>query len=339
MKINIEKYLPDLLYRHDCVIIPGFGGFIGNYSPAMINPLYHTFYPPFKSLLLNIHLKQNDGLLASFISQSEQVPYEHAMDLIRVMLEEWNRVLENGQELVIEKVGRIVKETDGILKFEQDQSVNYLPDAFGLTTLVSPAIRRPGMQDRLEKKLTRYIQSPSGKQGKLTRTLKWAAIMALPLGLALYFSLTNMDQIRSFQENYSGFLFSNSTPVVKKSVESPKVILPSKETGNPVQNLTTSVKSTSTPVIPVVKPESQETIELSAKKPFAIIVGAFRFRQNADNLVSKLKLEGYDAGIFDTTRTGLFRVCVGTFISRDEAIGQLAVVRSGNYSSAWLLSK
>jgi hypothetical protein len=322
------------------VIIPGFGGFIGNYAPAMINPMYHTFYPPYKSLLFNIHLKQNDGLLASCISQAEQIPYEHAMDLIRMMLEEWNRELENAQELVIEKVGKIVKETDGIFQFEQDPSINYLPDAFGLTTLVSPAIRRPGMQDKLEKKLDRYIHVPSGKPGKLTRTLKWAAIMALPVGLAVYLSLTNMDQIRSFHENYTGFLFSNSTAVVKKTMDSPKILLPSKKSTNPVQKIAATVQSSpAAPVIQVVKPEPRETAGLSATKPYAIIVGAFRFRENADNLVVKLKQEGYDAGIFDTTITGLFRVSVGTFVSRNEAMGQLTAVRSTNYSSAWLLSK
>jgi cell division septation protein DedD len=196
------------------------------------------------------------------------------------------------------------------------------------------------MQDKLEKKLNRYIQAPSGKPGKLTRTLKWAAIMALPLGLAVYLSLTNMDQIRSLHENYTGFLFSNSTPVVKKTVVSPKILLPSKKSRNPVQKMTAAVQSSSvTPIIEVVKPEARETADISAKKHFAIIVGAFRFRENAVNLVAKLKLEGYEAGIFDTTTTGLFRVSVGTFVSRDEAIGQLVIVRSGNYSSAWLLSK
>jgi hypothetical protein len=340
MKINVVKYIPELLYRHDCVIIPGFGGFIGNYSPATINPVYHTFYPPFKSLLFNIHLKQNDGLLASCISQAEQIPYEHAMDLIRMMLEEWNRELENAQELVIEKVGKIVKETDGILQFEQDPSVNYLPDAFGLTTLVSPAIRRPGMQDKLEKKLDRYIHASSGKQGNLTRTLKWAAIMALPVGIAVYLSLTNMDQIRSFHENYTGFLFSNSAPVVKKTIDSPKILHLSKKSGNPIQKKAVAVQqSPAAPVLQVVTHEVREPSDLSVKKPYAIIVGAFRFRENAVNLVAKLKKEGYNAGIFDTTTTGLFRVSVGTFVSRDEAIGQLAAVRSTNYSSAWLLSK
>jgi hypothetical protein len=339
MKINVVKYIPELLYRHDCVIIPGFGGFIGNYSPAMINTVYHTFYPPFKSLLFNIHLKQNDGLLASCISKAEQIPYEHAMELIRMMLEDWNRELENEQELVIEKVGKIVKESDGIFQFEQDPSVNYLPDAFGLTTLVSPAIRRPGMQDKLEKKLDRYIHAPLGKSRKLTQTLKWAAMIALPVGLAVYLSLTNMDQIRSFHENYTSFLFSNSVPVVKKTVESPKTLIPSKKTVNPEQKIATVQTLPNAQVTPVVKTEANEISDPSAKKPFAIIVGAFRFRENADNMVAKLKLEGYDAGIFDTTITGLFRVSVGTFVSRDKAIGQLAAVRSTKYSSAWLLSK
>jgi hypothetical protein len=340
MNLNIVKYIPVLLYRHDCVIIPGFGGFIGNYSPATINPLYHTFYPPYKSLLFNIHLRQNDGLLATCISQSEQIPYEHAMDLIRVMVDNWNRELENGQELVIEKVGKMVTEAGNVLQFEQDVSVNYLPEAFGLTTLVSPAIRRPGMQDKIEKKLGRYINAPSGKTGKLKQTLRWAAIMALPLGLAVYLSITNMEQIRSFHQNYTGFLFPASTPELKKTIEAPKILLPSKNPGNPARNVpTTILQSTAAPVKQMVQPGTLAATDPSVKKPYAIIVGAFRFRENADNLVAKLKEEGYDAGIFDTTRTGLFRVSVGTFNNRDEAIGQLAAVRSNEFTSAWLLSK
>jgi cell division septation protein DedD len=340
MKTDIVKYIPELLYRHDCVIIPGFGGFIGNYSPATINPVYHTFYPPFKSLLFNIHLKQNDGLLASCISQAEKIPYDHAMDLIRGMLEEWREELEKNQELVIEKVGKIVKENDGILQFEQDTTVNYLPDAFGLTTLVSPAIRRPGMQDKLEKKLSRYIQNPSAKSGKLTRTLKWAAVMALPVGLTVYLSLTNIDQIRSFHENYSGFLFPNSRSVIKKNADPSKAITyPKIPAKTAVPTLAETQPAKDTPAVQTGKPEPPEIADLDVNKPYAIIVGAFRFRENADNLVAKLKEEGYVAGIFDTTKTGLFRVSVGTYDKWEEATGQLAVVRSGDYSSAWLLSK
>ncbi|MCX6247089.1 MAG: SPOR domain-containing protein [Bacteroidetes bacterium] len=338
MKTNIVKYITELLYRHDCVIVPGFGGFIGNYSPAAINPVYHTFFPPYKSLLFNIHLKQNDGLLASWISQAEQIPYQDAMELIREMLADWNFKLENGEELIIERVGKIVKESDGIFQFEQDLSINYLPDSFGLSTLVSPAIRRPGIQEKMEKKLDRYIHDPSGRPGKLTRTLKWAAILALPLGVAVYFSITNMDQIRSLHENYSGFLFSNSSHA-KTAVKSSKVIHPSVIPENSTQKSTKIQATSNVMVTPATTPVVTKKPDASAKNGHAIIVGAFRFRENADNLVAKLKQEGYDAGIFDITTTGLFRVTVGTYASREEAIAQLAVIRSGSYSSAWLLSK
>jgi cell division septation protein DedD len=340
MKISIEKYIRELLYLHDCVIIPGFGGFIGNYSPALIDPVYHTFHPPFKSLLFNIHLKQNDGLLASSVSQAEQIPYEHAMDLIGMMLVDWNRELENDQELIIDKVGRIVKDTNGILQFEQDPAVNYLPEAFGLTTLVSPAIRRPGVQDKLEKKLDRYRKVSTVRSGKLQQTLKWAAIMALPIGLAIYLSITNVDQIKNFHQNYTGFLFPNSYTVVKSSVSSLKALHPSKESAQPAKP-TVNTEQLSSPVTTpqVAVPEVNNTAETAMNKPYAIIVGAFRFRENADNMVAKLREEGYKAVIYDMTKTGLFRVTVATYTTKDEAIEQLAIVRSKNYSSAWLLSK
>ena len=326
MKIDVVKYIPELLYSHDCVIVPGFGGFIGNYSPSVINPVYHTFYPPFKSLLFNLHLKQNDGLLASWISRAEHIPYQHAVEEIRMMVEEWNTELVNNKELILPKIGKIIVESDEILQFEQDLSINYLPEAFGLTALVSPAIRRPGMQDKLEKKIDRYIRSSPGKSGKLTRSLKWAAMIALPVGVALYLSLTNMDQIRSFHQNYSGFLFSVSSPspAAKKTVEIPKILSSPAKTAEVVKPLET------------VTPEASQS---PAIKPYAIIVGAFRFRENADNLVATLIQDGFDARIFDITTTGLFRVSVGTFERKDEAVAQLAVVRSNKYSSAWLLSK
>jgi hypothetical protein len=338
MQINVIKYIPGLLYLHDCVIIPGFGGFIGNYSPARINPVYHTFYPPYKSLLFNIHLKQNDGLLASCISREEQIPYDHAMDEIRKMILEWQQELENGRELLIEKVGKISKDTDGILQFEQDLSVNYLADAFGLTTLVSPAIRRPGMQDKLGKKLDRYIAAPAGTSRKVTRTLRWAAIMALPVGLALYLSITNMDRIRSFNETYSGFLFPGSGPATGSKVASHWIVPDSKKIITPAPKVTPA-RPVPVTLKPSLKPEVPGLTEPAVQNPYAIIVGAFRFRENADNLVAKLKQEGFEAGIFDTTSTGLYRVCVGSFTDKNEAIRQLASVRSKNYSSAWLLSK
>jgi cell division septation protein DedD len=174
----------------------------------------------------------------------------------------------------------------------------------------------------------------------LQQTLKWAAIMALPIGLAVYLSITNIDQIKNFHQNYTGFLFPNSNAVEKSSVSSLKGLHPSLESAQPAKP-TVKTEQLSSPVTtsPMAVPEVNNTTETAVNKPYAIIVGAFRFRENADNMVAKLREEGYNAVIYDVTKSGLFRVTVATYTTKNEAIGQLALVRSKNYSSAWLLSK
>jgi cell division septation protein DedD len=169
--------------------------------------------------------------------------------------------------------------------------------------------------------------------------MKWAAVMALPVGLATFLSLSNIDQIRSFKQNYTGFLFPGSAPAVKRITESPKIILPVKKSVHPLQKIAGQDQPAPSTVSQEVKPEAREASGSDINKPYAIIVGAFRFRENADNLVVKLKEEGYDGTICDITATGLFRVSIGSYTGRDEAISQLAALRSGNYSSAWLLTK
>jgi cell division septation protein DedD len=342
MEINGVKYISELLFQHDCVIIPGFGGFIGNYSPAAVNPVHHTFYPPYKSLLFNIHLKQNDGLLAARISLGERISYEEALDNIAMMVKSWNRVLETEQELVIDKVGKITRETEDILQFEQDLSVNYLPDAFGLPSLVSPAIRRPGFQDKLEKQITRYIVPP-GRHRMMRKTMKWAAILVFPIGMAVYFSLANIDRIQDFRDNYAWILFTNSSTIQKKVAEDKgstlaagqKTIIPEGfQKKEQKQKIEESIS------LAISSPSPRNFSQTPAgNQAYAIIVGAFRFRENADNLVSKLKEGGYEASLYDVTSMGLFRVSVGSYDNKEEAVKMLALVRTKDYSTAWLLQK
>ncbi|MDP3003404.1 MAG: hypothetical protein Q8N38_09780, partial [Bacteroidales bacterium] len=41
--VDITAFIRELLFGHDCVIVPGFGGFIGNYTPAHIDKSTGTF--------------------------------------------------------------------------------------------------------------------------------------------------------------------------------------------------------------------------------------------------------------------------------------------------------
>ena len=46
--LEITKYIQELLFVHDCVILPGFGGFVANYRPAKIDENQQIVHPPSK---------------------------------------------------------------------------------------------------------------------------------------------------------------------------------------------------------------------------------------------------------------------------------------------------
>ena len=73
MKRSIDYYINELLYIHDCVIIPGFGGFVGNHISAKLNKASKTLTPPSKQILFNENLKTNDGLLINYILENENI--------------------------------------------------------------------------------------------------------------------------------------------------------------------------------------------------------------------------------------------------------------------------
>lgn len=346
-----DRYIAELLYDHDCVIIPGFGGFIGNYMPAKIHAVSHTFLPPSKTILFNINLKQNDGLLASRISFREKISYEEAMQHIQEMVEEWNRRLKEQNILVIDQVGKLLRKKEGNIQFIQELSLNFLPESFGLTSFVSPAIRRTGFQEKMEKKISRYMDAPKTHRRLIPRPLKWAAVLMLPIGIATYFGVTNFNSIRDLAVNYSGLIYSKPAPPVRSAIHLPGTIeIKSPETNNPAHlvlfsEAQPSEEGISTPPLinasPVtaLTPEAETQSVSETNKPFAIIVGAFRLRENADHLIASLRHKGYEAGILDTTRTGLFRVSVGTYDGHDEALLHLEKVRSEELASAWLLKR
>ena len=69
--MKIAKYVGDLLYDYECVVIPGLGGFISEDSSVSINEVTHNFSPPFRNVHFNIHLRANDGLLVNHVAQQD----------------------------------------------------------------------------------------------------------------------------------------------------------------------------------------------------------------------------------------------------------------------------
>ena len=140
--MTVEKYINELLYRYDCVIVPNFGGFITNKIGAKVNSFTHTFHPPTKQITFNTHLKQNDGLVVSYIAAVENISFEKALAKINASVASWNESLKNGA-VVFENIGALAFNTEKQLIFEPQKEHNFLTNSFGLSTVSSPAIKHP----------------------------------------------------------------------------------------------------------------------------------------------------------------------------------------------------
>jgi nucleoid DNA-binding protein len=334
---TIDQFVSDLLYEHECVIIPGFGGFITSYAPARIHPVHHTFSPPSKDVLFNTNLKRNDGLLANYIAEKEGISFTEALNHISTFTEVCHDTLRRNQSLVFENIGTFRLNAEGSIQFIPDTHVNYLNDAYGLTRFTSPAIKRqPGMRQQSAIRFT--DRTHKSERGISSKIIRQSALLALPLLALLAWGYFNNQAITDFYTNYTGVVSFKKNPA-KNSTEIP--VSP-----KPVQNDKTSYTfnspfiKTSTNERRTVQPAmTDKAIVPSTENKYYVMAGAFRDEKNALTLIENLKKKGYQPEMVDTTGSGLFRISYQMFTSKMAALEGLAFIKSSENPDAWILKK
>ena len=112
--MQLSKHISYLLYRYDCVTVPGLGAFLGTPSPAQLDIESETIYPPTKTISFNAQLQSNDGLLANAIAVEQQTTYEQAVRLVHKEVVRWKSMLHDGKTIELDRIGKLHFNTDGI---------------------------------------------------------------------------------------------------------------------------------------------------------------------------------------------------------------------------------
>jgi hypothetical protein len=343
----MDAFIGELLHQHECVIVPGLGGFLTNYSPARIHPVHHVFVPPSKYVVFNASLSYNDGMLANHISSARNISFRESMDEIGQWVNDLQNLLKNGRGWTIESIGSLTLDREGNLQFEPSNKVNYLDESYGLSSFVSPPVKRNDVDIAVPPtKRNQKLQS-------LSYGLKWAAAIIPFAGVALWGSLHTND-INRFYTNYSSFLpWENSTDYIQpvfESIKSASLVFTDFNTINSSivtdrsglisLNQTIPVPSDEQTVIPLeLTSEPQVAEQEVISSHYHIIGGAFRIFENAGNYVDTLKKKGFAAYIVDKNRHGLYVVSIAGFGSKETAVAQLAQIRASENPDAWLMKR
>lgn len=227
--MNIAQYISELLFEHECVVIPGFGGFIANDRSATVSRITHQFSPPFRKIMFNIHLSANDGLLINHIANVEAVPYVEAKQIVDEFTKHCREEIKRGNKIIFNKIGVLFKNTEGHIVFEQYEKVNYNSDAFGLGSFYSPAIERVSDEERLkgiiEPLLTGKTKPKDRKQTASKKVGKRKRIRAGVVVLVLFLLLLSIGGGFTFKENVTDYWHNYSAliPIFNSEKESFKV--------------------------------------------------------------------------------------------------------------------
>ncbi|MEH0008277.1 MAG: SPOR domain-containing protein [Flavobacteriales bacterium] len=289
VNMRLDRAIADLLYRHDCVIIPDFGGFITGRIGA--KPMDGCFHPPRKEIYFNEALQSQDGLLVNHIAQQEQIAFEAAVRQVEMQTRKWKRALSHNRYVRLKGIGTLSSNAEQSIQFKPDQAVNYLTESFGLPSTYA------------EKRLWKSEKRAHPWLGRARYAALWVPLAALSV-----FSIYKLSKQPAAAERDEATL----NPFV--AVSSQNAFSP------PLEKL-------SPPVFKVDLNSDRGVVNKSAPPinrmagilPHQLIAGAFIEMAHAQRLLADLKRQGYKAQIVGKSGR-LTLVAVETFASKHQAL-------------------
>ncbi len=375
--MELDLFIRELLFQHDCVIVPDFGGFVANYRPAYINYDLNTFSPPAKDISFNRSLTNNDGLLIGYISEKKGMSYVDTRKWVSSQVKEWKRKLEKGRKIEVKDVGVFQMGKDRNLLFEPLNTVNFLADAYGLAEFQMVPLeelqKTKAAAGRIALKKPEDARSRKTLRRVLIAVPIVAALIVIPLTTNLVpvdfsslnpFSHKTVKQVtvqpaapkvkkeKALQPAAVKKEKEKMTPQAEKKEVPPEAAVSAakeeKKTAPPVAETksaetgkpaeTTDAEKTVTENTPAGTPAVADRV-VDKSSMYYVVAGSFKNRANAGVLKKELEQEDYRVVILNGPK-GFYRVAIGGFTDKTTAVGILKEQkRKKAGESYWLLKK
>ena len=293
MIYSVEDHIKELLFRHDCVIIPNFGGLVSNPVSSKINTVSGTIFPPSKLIVFNKNLSINDGLLINHISKKEKISIDDSKNIVFDFSKKITDSLMSERSMRLNNIGLFTLGSEDNIIFHQDIANNFDLNSFGFESF------------QIQKK-TKTKKIIDINQSSTTKKISYkAAAVLIPL---ILLSLTNIlldTSTNNINIQKSDLNFFKNSKVPKLDVAKNKI---EKEI------------------------EKIETITTPKTKNYHVIAGAFIEKSNAEKLNNSLIESNFNSEIL-LSENGYHRVSYNSFESKENAIIELEKLKRINKSA------
>lgn len=336
----MEKSINALLDSNLRVIIPDFGAFIIRQKDPRI-------------IVFNEFLRYNDGRLTEYISRTEGIDQETALQQVSDFTVSINKVLDTGKPYTLKGLGQLHKDSSGKIIFIFESKIN-TPDPAEPDESEQPAIKTDNFKSRSKGKPKRIPESktepveeisapvpevpevPEKEEILLQDTLEIGSAIEKPAFISFNLILKWIVVILLINAVILGwFIFGDSIRGLFRKKAEPVDMMDSL-----FNNLSDSVKEAAfdtaivfdeiSEISSVAEPDAAE-----GNFRYYIVAGCFRDEVNADDLVRSLKSRGFNAEKFGKIGN-LYAVSFASFDNKEPAVKELKRIREEMQPEAWM---
>lgn len=354
----ITENIYNLLHEYECVVVPGFGGFVTNYRASEMDTSGKVMRPPTRDLDFVDKLTFNDGVLVRRLAEKNGRSYQEAIHSIEDYTKNCTDKLYKQQTIYVPKVGEIRADVKGNTQFRAENT-NFLADAFGLPELkLTPISTVTTTQVPVKTVITPapVVTSQTKNMAKSSFNL-FNILLLATIAFAAYFAwdvyfntkrttetrtekklpvydddedlydedLTELDETNDIDYTNNTTVISSDEYIDNEPIEEVKT------TQEPEQVVREErvVKPTKTPTTNTSPTRSYGT------KKYVIIVGSFADGGNANRMINECRRQGYET---TTSWSGsMKRVGVVVNCTKNQLDGKLRQVQSRFNSGAWVM--
>ncbi len=317
-------FLEHLLYDHECVIIPQFGGFVVNAQDYQFNAKEGKIYPKRKCVAFNEKLKTDDRFLTTEWAKKQSISQKEASYEIAAISKELKSQIISQGYLTIGEIGAFTLNTENRLSFTPNPDFNADLTVFGLFPVSlgythQPKVVKPTLEViPIAEDLPTTI-SEEYEPVKLSRSVYVYALIAFLLaGLGAFF----------LTEPASNQAQSSLNPIKIEKKE------------------TVSVKATVAPAAPIQMDTVQKNTidapaEISAEADqnvIYLIAASFQTLSQAEKGLKEFKSRGFDQAeiILKNEQTKFYRISLGTEHSMDAGYAKASELKASKKVDIWV---
>lgn len=338
----LEKHIIRLLLDNDCVIVPGFGGFMAHNIPAKYDEQTQSYTPPMRIVGFNSQLTMNDSLLAQEYANIYNISFPDALRQIASDVDKLKQCIKEAKVYEFYGIGTFSLDAQSGIIFTPEKTGIMTPPLYALDPISIKYIEntvKPGNIEIEEGQKPLNTDDNIDTQRSISVNIPLHYIKQLVAAcIAIVIMLTLPAKLGDSSKAHIGQSSMNASwvyEIMPKDITSGKPeklsdIVNKDETDYTQSNSTNNSDDSRATAIGATRNDITDTY-------YSIVLASRVSKKNAEEYVKKLHKKGMIGAMVHTSSKGNTKVIFKKFKTRRDAQNALSQITNDiEFEGSWI---